>query len=57
LIIEGVTEGINASMLYLADQISIKYNQLNNNDAMLSIKVDLVEGEVCFDPSIGCNEK
>lgn len=57
LIIEGVTEGINASMVFLAEQISIKYNQVNNNQAMFDIKVDLRDGEVVFDPSIGCNDK
>jgi dynein heavy chain len=57
LIIEGVTEGINASMMYLADQISIKYNQLHGNQAMFDIKVDLRDKKVVFDPSIGCNDK
>jgi dynein heavy chain len=57
LIIEGVTEGINGSMVYLADQISIKYNQLHGNAAMFDIKVDLREKKVVFDPSIGCNDK
>jgi dynein heavy chain len=57
LIIEGVTEGINASMIYLADQISIKYNQLHGNQAMFDIKVDLRDKQVVFDPSIGCNDK
>lgn len=57
LIIEGVTEGINSSMKFLAEQISIKYNQVNNNAAMFDIKVDLRDGQVVFDPSIGCNDK
>jgi len=29
LIIEGITNGINASMLFLKDQISIAYNKHN----------------------------
>ena len=56
LVIEGVTEGINASMAFLADQISIKYNKLHNNSPMFDIKVDLADSNVCFDPSIECNE-
>lgn len=57
LMIEGVAEGINASMMYLADQISIKYNKLNNNAPMFDIKVDLQDNNLCFDPSIECNDK
>jgi dynein heavy chain len=56
LVIEGVTEGINASMEFLANQISIKYNRLHNNAPMFDIKVDLADNNVCFDPSIECNE-
>jgi dynein heavy chain len=57
LIIEGVTTGINSSMLYLADQINIKYNAQLGNAPMFDIKVDLEEGDVCFTPSIKSNPK
>lgn len=57
LMIEGVAEGINASMSYLSDQISIKYNKLHNNAPMFDIKVDLQDSNLCFDPSIECNDK
>jgi hypothetical protein len=57
LLIEGVTSGINGSMIYLANQISIKYNANLGNAAIFDIKVDLEEDtcEVCFAPSIKSN--
>jgi hypothetical protein len=57
LIIAGVTNGINASMVYMADQISIKYNAHMGNAAMFDIKVDLEDGDVCFTPSIKSNNR
>lgn len=57
LVIEGITEGINASLNYLSDQISIKYNKLHGNSPMFDIKLDLDENNVCFEPSIECNER
>lgn len=55
LVIEGITTGINASMGYLADQISIPYNKHHGSLPMFDIKVDLRDREVIFDPSIGSN--
>lgn len=52
LIIEGITKGINASMNYLADQISIQYNKHQQLAPMFDIKVDLRDREVRFDPPI-----
>lgn len=57
LVIEGITEGINASLGYLANQISIKYNKLHGNAPMFDIKLDLDDNNVCFEPSIECNER
>jgi dynein heavy chain len=57
LIIEGVTCGINSSMNYLADQINIKYNAFHGNAAMFDIKVDLEDGDVCFNPTIKSNSR
>jgi dynein heavy chain len=57
LVIEGITDGINASLAYLSDQISIKYNKLHGNSPMFDIKLDLDENNVCFEPSIECNER
>ena len=56
LVIEGITNGINSSMLYLSEQISIQYNKLNNLAPIFDIKVCLTDSEVQFEPSIGCNE-
>jgi len=57
LIIEGITKGINASMLYLSDQISIEYNKLHQCSPIFDIKVNLSDRKVMFDPSIGSNEQ
>jgi len=52
LIIEGITKGINASMAFLADQISIYYNKHHQLAPIFDIKVDLRDREVRFDPPI-----
>jgi hypothetical protein len=44
-------------MVYMADQISIKYNAHMGNAAMFDIKVDLEDGDVCFTPSIKSNNR
>jgi len=56
-VIEGITNGINSSMLYLAEQISISHNKLNGLAPIFDIKVCLTDGEVQFEPSITCNER
>lgn len=55
LVIDGITKGINCSMNYLADQISIYYNRHQQLQPMFDIKVDLRDREVIFDPSIESN--
>jgi dynein heavy chain len=55
LVIEGITVGIESSMKYLADQISIAYNRQHALLPMFDIKVDLADRDVVFDPSIQCN--
>ena len=57
LCIEGITNGINSSMLYLAEQISINYNKVNSLAPIFDIKVCLTESEVQFEPSITCNSR
>ena len=57
LVIEGITCGINSSMLFLADQISIPYNKHHNYPPMFDIRLDLRDREVIFDPSIQCNNR
>lgn len=57
LVIEGITEGVNCSLNYLAEQISIPYNKQHQLAPMFDIKVDLRERDVVFDPSIECNPK
>lgn len=57
LVIGGITEAIQASMQYLADQISISYNKHHLLPPMFDIKVDLRDREVVFDPSIESNPK
>lgn len=57
LVIEGITEAIQASMGYLADQISISYNKHHLLPPMFDIKVDLRDREVIFDPSIEKNPR
>lgn len=55
LVIEGITTGIHCSMQYLAEQISIPYNRHHGLPPMFDIKVDLLDRDVVFDPSIQCN--
>ena len=57
LVIEGITNGIDSSMTYLAEQISYQYNVQNGLAPIFDIKVALQDREVQFDPSIGCNER
>ena len=57
LIIDGITNGINGSMNYLRDQLSIQYNKIHNLQPIFDIKVNLQDRKVTFDPSIGCNER
>lgn len=52
LVIEGITRGIQCSMNYLSDQISINYNKHNQLPPMFDIKVDLRDREVKFEPPI-----
>lgn len=55
LVIEGITKGIQSSMNYLADQISIPQNKQTGAPPMFDVKVDLRDREVVFDPSVGSN--
>lgn len=55
LVIDGITSGIKASMHYLAEQISIPYNRHHQLPAMFDIKIDLLDRDVVFDPSIESN--
>lgn len=57
LVIEGITGGINSSMLYLADQISIKYNKMHSFQPLFDVKLDLADRDVVFDPTIKCNDR
>lgn len=57
LVIEGITNGIDSSMTYMAEQISYQYNVQNGLAPIFDIKVALADREVQFDPSIGCNER
>ena len=57
LVIEGITNGIQQSMSYLADQISIAYNKQHGHPPMFDIKVDLRDREVVFDPSVQSNSR
>lgn len=57
LIIEGITEGINGSMQYLKDQLSIAYNRHNNCPPIFDIKVNLEDRAVQFDPTIQSNSR
>jgi dynein heavy chain len=52
LIIEGITRGINASMLGLADNINIETNKTNGKAAIFYVSVSLIDREVVFDPLI-----
>lgn len=55
LVIEGITVGINSSMHYMAEQISVNYNRHHNLPPMFDVKIDLADREVVFDPSIQSN--
>jgi len=55
LVIDGISHGIEASMLFLADQISIPYNRHHGYPALFDIKVDLQDSDVVFDPTIESN--
>ena len=57
LVIEGIAEGINGSMEYLLDQLSIKYNKDHGLQPIFDIKVNLEGNNVFFEPSIVCNER
>ena len=57
LVIEGITNGIDSSMTYMAEQISYQYNVQNGLAPIFDIKVALADREVQFDPSIGCNDR
>lgn len=56
LVIEGITNGINSSMSYLAQQISISYNKLQGLPPIFDIRVALEDRIVSFEPSIKSNE-
>jgi dynein heavy chain len=57
LIIDGVTDAINASMEYMADQINIKYNTQHMLAPIFEIGVELSNGDLCFHPTIECNDR
>jgi hypothetical protein len=57
LVIEGITEGIQGSMKYLADQINIKYNAQHMLAPIFEIGVELSNGDLCFHPTIECNDR
>jgi dynein heavy chain len=57
LIIDGMTNGINASMDYLSSQIDINYTKHNMLSPMFDVKVDLVDRVVTFEPQIGSTKK
>jgi dynein heavy chain len=57
LVIEGITDGVVASMNYLADQISIPYNKHHGFPPMFLINLDMGDRDVVFDPSIGMNAR
>lgn len=57
LVVKGMTEAIEASMHYLADQISISYNKHQALPPMFDIKVDLRDRDVIFDPTIESNSR
>jgi len=57
LVIEGVVSGIVKSMSFLSDQISIPFNKHHGYPPIFDIRVDLIDREVIFDPSIGSNPK
>ena len=56
LVVEGITNGIDSSMTYLAEQISINYNKLHGLLPIFDVKVTLAENQIVFDPPISCSE-
>jgi len=57
LIIEGITEGINGSMQYLKDQLSIQYNKHHGLLPIFDIKINLEDRQVQFQPTIQSNDR
>jgi dynein heavy chain len=57
LVIEGITHGIIKSMSFMSDQISIPYNKHHQLQPIFDMKVDLIDRQVIFDPSIEKNSK
>lgn len=57
LVIEGITNGIDASLKFLSDQISIPFNKTNGHPPMFLCSVNLNNRDVIFEPSIGCNSR
>lgn len=57
MIIEGITDGINGSMQYLKDQLSIQYNRHNGLSPIFDIKVNLEDRRVQFEPTIQSNSR
>ena len=56
LVVEGITNGIDSSMTYVAEQVSINYNKTHLLQPIFDVKVKLSDSTVIFDPSIECNE-
>ena len=56
LVVEGITNGIDSSMTYLAEQISINYNKLHGLTPIFDVKVALSDTSIVFDPPIGITE-
>jgi len=57
-VIEGITHGINGSMIFLKDQLSIQYNKTQMQlQPIFDIKVNLQDRKVMFDPTIGSNDR
>jgi len=57
LVIDGITNGIDSSMTYLAEQINYQYNvNTLNVQPIFDIKVALSKRRVQFEPVLGCNE-
>jgi hypothetical protein len=57
LIIEGITEGIDGSMQYLKDQLSIQYNKHHGLLPIFDIKINLEDRQVQFEPTIQSNDR
>ena len=51
-IIGGISRGINASMLGLADNINMELNEKSGKAAIFDVSVSLIDREVVFDPPI-----